>query len=428
MEESLQDDLRSQNGAEGMPGGSRSDQRRRVLETGLTVVDHVTGAELASHLIVSFAHHGLQQVDGPGYAEDALRAMGFDVLAVSCRRNNWYQDLSAEAMQDVMAQLPAYRSVACYGSDMGAYAAVYFGQAVGAKRVIALSPQFSVNPDIVRFDPRWAREAADISFTHEPLSQQMIRAGTRYWLIYDPLTLDGRHAELIKATGAKVTDCPLPYCGHPARFMLEETGELNRLVQKLALGRPWDVKARVRKHRRKSPAYYFELAQAASKRHPETASALFSQMARLGDRSDMLLAYSRFMLARRQPETALQLLERAWPRLHVDAHLIAYRGHLLELTGDAAGSLASYSQAIEQQPEVLAFYVAERRLLRSEHRHLTMQMAMTQAKLSKIQDEAALKRGPVAQPIEPIMWGFFAVAPIIIALLIWSAARALNLV
>ena len=183
----------------------------------------------ASVLVITFNVMHSNDVDGPGAGEDFLFDEGFDVVSVKPRSNLWFQDLSQHDLAAAIAPL-GYEEVLTYGSSMGGYAAAYFAGAVGAVRAVLFSPQFSIHPDVSPWDLRW-KDYWSLPFSHAPIARAE-DADTRYVILYDPWTPDGRHAELISAAvgEANVTHVRVPFSGHETVATLREAGVLSKLV------------------------------------------------------------------------------------------------------------------------------------------------------------------------------------------------------
>jgi hypothetical protein len=116
-----------------------------------------------------------------------------------------------------------------YGSSMGGYAAVRFADAIGATHVLALSPQYSIDPRRVGADRRWWWDQRRIAFV--PEHNGTITCAAEVIVAYDPtLKLDRLHAELIRRD-IRARFLKLDYAGHPVTTVL---GEL-QLLQKMAV-------------------------------------------------------------------------------------------------------------------------------------------------------------------------------------------------
>jgi hypothetical protein len=406
-----------------------TDTRIRLHDDGHVIVEHVAGSKPARRLVVTFSHYGSNDVTAPGYAERFLRTRGFDVLAVKTNRNDWFQTLSIEDMVNIRAMLPHYGRVTTYGSSMGGYAAIYFADAIGAATAIALSPQYSVDPAVMPGDGRWVADAANIVFTHRSIDDVVKDGTARLLVLYDPNNPDRLHVEAMSGAGPRLLPLPVHYGGHPVGVALHEIGILERIVVEILNGKVPDVRGRIRRNRRMSAQYMYSLALACiQKGHVQSADRLLTRAAKRGARSDILLEHSRLLLSQHKPGPALALLETALKTMVPDAHIFAYHAHLKEHCGDPRGALALFDQAIRLEPEVVVFYAAERALYKRIVKENTLKLDRSERMSAKIMAERALALGPVPghYGVKEILG--FTVLPVIVAGIVWMAARAIGLI
>ena len=62
------------------------------------------------------------------------------------------------------AAVPEGARVMTYGSSMGGYAALRFARALRADAILALSPQYSIDPAVVPWEDRWRQDGARIAW------------------------------------------------------------------------------------------------------------------------------------------------------------------------------------------------------------------------------------------------------------------------
>lgn len=174
-----------------------------------------------------------------GFGENFLLSLGYDVLCFKTIVNDWYQNISLQEMKNKVSQFTKhYSSRVGYGSSMGAYAILYFSETLDLQRIIAISPQFSIDRNIVPFELRWG-ETTSISFSHA----QMSGCGVEVTLIYDPFDkLDKRHVSLIRQCFLKGQDIALPFTGHPSVSALSECNLLRYTIESLLCERDVDFR------------------------------------------------------------------------------------------------------------------------------------------------------------------------------------------
>ena len=145
-----------------------------------------------------FGIGGAVALDGIGYAGELLLRNGFDVVAFKSAKNLWYQNLSSETLTAVerfiAGHQTSYVKRVGYGSSMGAYAAIQFSRSLRLDIVLALSPQFEIDKP---YDQRWQSAASLIEFQHR-IDASTIASECKYFVAYDPGTVDVRHVEKLR--------------------------------------------------------------------------------------------------------------------------------------------------------------------------------------------------------------------------------------
>jgi tetratricopeptide (TPR) repeat protein len=144
----------------------------------------------------------------------ALHSLKFDVFGIIARQNNWYPQASLHKAAAVLRpRLAGYRQRVAYGSSMGAYGAIKYSALLGCDHVLALAPQWSIDPgDVAPWDTRFSRHFSGALHAGMRIVPQDV-AG-RIAVVADPmLAADLRHVHEIAACG----DCaliPAYFCDH----------------------------------------------------------------------------------------------------------------------------------------------------------------------------------------------------------------------
>ena len=211
----------------------------------------------------------------PGTPAPYLLGRSFNNVHVACSNNDWFQYEELKDLGPACRSVSSWhRDVVTYGISMGGYAALAFSGALDAKRVVAISPQFSIDKTKVPWEPRWDKEANRIDFTLDDMPQQL-SSTAEIFILFDPRKLDRLHVEEIQKIRA-VTELSLPFSGHASTGFLSECGLLGDLVGGL-LERgsvPPDLRRQVRQRRKSSPSYYAEVGEAIRLRWPDRSRAL----------------------------------------------------------------------------------------------------------------------------------------------------------
>ncbi|MFL5285545.1 MAG: tetratricopeptide repeat protein [Rhodopila sp.] len=185
-------------------------------------------------VVITFGSYLTPGDDGRGFAEAFLYKYRIDAIHVVPRSNSWFQypDISA-ALAVVVAQTAGYARRIAYGSSMGGYAAINFSDHLEVDRVIAISPQFSIDPAKMPDDPRWRHAAERIRFIRDNIAGLEKRGARQIYAIYDNRhELDAQQVARI-AQSVDMIAVPAPFAGHPAGGMLVEAGLLSGMVRQL---------------------------------------------------------------------------------------------------------------------------------------------------------------------------------------------------
>lgn len=198
----------------------------------------------------SYAEH--RALTRAGFGERFLSEHDICALHVIARENDWYQfpDLPL-ALSTIRFQTTG-RKAFTYGSSMGGYAAIRFGNLCGASTAISFSPQYSIDPDVCGFDNRWQQEVQRIDFCIE--KKQIEPFVEKSFVFDDPWNSDRDHVKLY-ANQTKLVELPMAGSGHPAISFLADTGLLGSTVLDI-IHEQFDAarfiqEARVRKKRKR---------------------------------------------------------------------------------------------------------------------------------------------------------------------------------
>lgn len=189
-------------------------------------------------LFVTFRHR--VKVDGalePARPLARARAAGMAHLHIQTRLNDWYVNPETKALAAVLAPLArGFTRRQAMGFSMGGYGALRLAGALRLDEVVLVSPQVSIDPAIVPFDPRYRGSAAGF----DPVDGDLRRhpaPGLRGLVLFDPArALDRRNAEMIVALHPGLDPCRLGFGGHPATRVLGEGLGIGALQARLIAG------------------------------------------------------------------------------------------------------------------------------------------------------------------------------------------------
>lgn len=213
-------------------------------------------------LVVAF--HALQltqYLDLPrkGQSRETLRAAGLDAVQVVPRGNQWYQyDDIDEMISAVRTISDRYQEVVAYGQSMGAYAAIHTSAALRPAKVLAICPQFSVDPERIAFDSGFKVLAADINFVRDDISKNASKE-TEFVIAFDQLyKIDSNHYKEYEKNLKNLYRLRMPFCGHGVSESLKHAGMIpGHLLALITDGKSHinTVRQEFRRHRRQVPTY-----------------------------------------------------------------------------------------------------------------------------------------------------------------------------
>lgn len=193
---------------------------RRILYESvfLKVVSNHAGGDA---VFVTFQSAAATGLDREGFGEGFFKKRGIPAICVLPHLPSWYQyDGILEALNLIRKEAAQYRRVIAYGISMGGYAAINFADLIGATEVIAICPQYTVNPSVVPWETRFPRGQARIKHYIYDQPQNRNWEGKDVCVIYDPVdSLDSRHVDLLKEC-VPATFVRLPHSTHPCTQVL----------------------------------------------------------------------------------------------------------------------------------------------------------------------------------------------------------------
>lgn len=221
---------------------------RLLHEIGSTRVHHRPGT--SDWTLVVFGPRQPAFVGDRWWGAGLGRREGLDVIGVSSTAYDWYPRDTMAALLPVI-RAAAKPAIISYGFSMGGYGALKYASALGARGVLALSAQYSIDPadgttgerGMTYFDPALHR---DMRITPGDYPDGAL-------LMWDPESpADHRHAAAI-ARLPGIRPVRLRLAGHATAAIFSETGRLLPVAQALLADRLEEAVAGVRAARREAP-------------------------------------------------------------------------------------------------------------------------------------------------------------------------------
>ena len=165
-------------------------------------------------------------------AEKSLSKYEYSVIGIMPKQKSWFpHDSMMGVLNAIQGILAEYTRVVSYGGSMGGYAAIKYAKPFGMNRVVAMVPQYSINP--LEVEDRRYTDFYDANVNGDMRIQaQDVVADCEYIIVYDPyFDLDREHYEKIKPLIPQLHTLHLPYTGHDAIAVLANSALLHDFIQ-----------------------------------------------------------------------------------------------------------------------------------------------------------------------------------------------------
>ena len=188
-------------------------------------------------------------------AEKSLMKYDYAVVGIMPKQKSWFPASSMSALlEQLQPILNQYKNIVGYGGSMGGYAAIKYARSLRMNRVVAMVPQYSIDPAEVE-DKRYT-DFYDAELNADMRIQtQDIVADCEYIIVYDPyFENDKEHYLKIKPLIPQLHTLHLPYTGHDAIAVLANSALLHDFIE-----RPYDQTyfyKQIREVKKNSKFYY----------------------------------------------------------------------------------------------------------------------------------------------------------------------------
>ena len=195
-------------------------------------------------LLVTFESlQSIQSMNGESHPVgfEMVREEGWSLLSFFCDGQTWFRDQAIYRYFDRLVDdgfFEDFDNVIFYGAGSCGYAACAYSVAAPGARVLALSPQATLDPRVTEWDDRF-RRMRRLSFTDRyGYAPDMLDAAEHATIIYDPrVEMDAMHAALF--TRSNVDKLRMPYFGASLDLQMTRLDILYDLLG--ALGNGEDV-------------------------------------------------------------------------------------------------------------------------------------------------------------------------------------------
>lgn len=199
-------------------------------------------------------------------AEKSLQKFDYHVIGIMPKQKSWFPERSMWNMLNAIQDwITPFNKRIAYGGSMGGYAAIKYASLLGFERVIAMVPQYSIDPiDIT--DLRYNMFFQQDLNRNMRIHQSDIAESCEYIIIYDPYYAEDRsHFEKIAALIPAIKTLHLPYTGHDAIAVLANSDLLNDFLM-----HDWDATyfyQKMRQVKKNNKFYYRKVIENLLPRH-----------------------------------------------------------------------------------------------------------------------------------------------------------------
>lgn len=169
-----------------------------------------------------------------------LQPLGHSVLGVQSHAKDWFRQATAPALLRALEErgfFRRFRRVVLTGASMGGFAALNFSPLIPESRVLAFSPQSTMNKVIAPFERRFPFAVRKSNWEGMPFldAAAAVPYIRRAVVAYDPFVPEDR-AHAARLTGPNVQLLRLPFCTHEAIRVVLKTVTFPLLVNALVAG------------------------------------------------------------------------------------------------------------------------------------------------------------------------------------------------
>lgn len=232
----------------------------------------------SAFVLITFGDLWIDPTGTRFYADVPATKAAIACLGVMPKQMHWYPAASMRAAAEVVLPLlRPYHDRVTYGASMGGYAAVKFSRLFGATEVIALCPQWSIDPaECAGHNSGWAHHFVD------SMAGMAIRsddASGAVFVFSDHCDAQERfHARMIADTCQAVTLINLPRVGHDVPIVLAGSQTFLALIDGCRTHQPVALMRLTRQARRQSHIRIRRLLDWAIGRYPNLAGRMLMRV------------------------------------------------------------------------------------------------------------------------------------------------------
>lgn len=174
------------------------------------------------------------------WAWKRLEPLGHSVLGVQSHAKDWFRQPTAPTLLRGLEErgfFRRFRRVVLTGASMGGFGALNFAPLIPDARVLAFSPQSTMNKVIAPFEQRFPFAVRKSNWEGMPFldAAAAVPYIRRAVVVYDPFVAEDR-AHAARMAGPNVQLLRVPFCTHEAIRVVLKTGTFPLLISALVNG------------------------------------------------------------------------------------------------------------------------------------------------------------------------------------------------
>lgn len=263
----------------------------------------------------------------------------------------WYPVQETQEAAAIVAALKD-RPMIAYGSSMGGYGALKYGNAAGADIAIALGPQTTINHETCgKDDPRYHRYH-DVALHGTSMRVEADDLCEKTFVGFDPnMSQDAFQAGLLPESD-KIHTIRLTHMGHKCAAAMTPSAHCMAIFDAALVGTPENVEALMRQNRKQSLEYFLGLSRTAHE-NGDAASALAlldEGLDRHGWNKDATVLRARILKSLGRPEEGLDDLRKVTAlQPNVPKYRVALADQLMAM-GETDLAISEMKSASEANP------------------------------------------------------------------------------
>ncbi|WP_155931282.1 hypothetical protein [Methylosinus trichosporium] len=341
-------------------------------------------------LVVSFTGRDHAPPAEIGAGEGFLTKNDVDAVHVISKQNHWWNTPDwSEALKAIAAYAVTRGGpeIVTYGSSMGGHGALVASKPLGAARVVAYAPQFSVDPKLVPWEKRWLSDVKSIKFMGAPFADS-VAATDCIFIFSDPFfEADQRHVMEI-SRHAPIRHLRVAFADHDVSRVLSDCGLLSKITLQALRGElsVSEFLRSYRAHRGRTALVYGGVSRLLHQRkHIDPALAFGRRAFEMlvadksgkanAERDRLVTGYLELLVDQKRAEDALSVSEQ-WRDRRSGRHFVFRRleAQALAQSGQTQAACDEIERAMAERPsERTTHTIAAEIFQKSDDAHRTLE-------------------------------------------------------